>query len=203
MWVFEKITIFVTMNPCIAIIDSNTLAVMGLKEILWELFPDTEILCYGSIDSFFRDCNRNYLYYFVSARMLFENSDEFSMLRDKTIATSAGPLRSLEEAGYRVLDISLPETAIAAEILRLHRESGSELRPRRCDELSAREKDVLAEMVKGLMNKEIADKLNISTPTVIFHRNNICEKLGTRAIGRLTIYAVLEHIVELDEIMNI
>ena len=29
------------MNPCIAIIDSNTLAVMGLKEILWELFPDT------------------------------------------------------------------------------------------------------------------------------------------------------------------
>ena len=89
------------------------------------------------------------------------------------------------------------------EILRLHRESGSELRPSRCDELSAREKDVLAEMVKGLMNKEIADKLNISTPTVIFHRNNICEKLGTRAIGRLTIYAVLEHIVELDEIMNI
>ena len=150
-----------------------------------------------------RDSGRNYLYYFVSARMLFENSDEFSMLRDKTIASSAGPLRSLEEAGYRVLDISLPETAIAAEILRLHRESGSELRPRRCDELSAREKDVLAEMVKGLMNKEIADKLNISTPTVIFHRNNICEKLGTRAIGRLTIYAVLEHIVELDEIMNI
>ena len=191
------------MNPCIAIIDSNTLAVMGLKEILWELFPDTEILCYGSMDDFFHDCNRNYLYYFVSARMLFENSDEFSMLRDKTIASSAGPLRSLEEAGYRVLDISLPETAIAAEILRLHRESGSELRPRRCDELSAREKDVLAEMVKGLMNKEIADKLNISTPTVIFHRNNICEKLGTRAIGRLTIYGVLEHIVELDEIMNI
>ena len=43
------------MNPCIAIIDSNTLAVMGLKEILWELFPDTEILCYGNMDSFFRD----------------------------------------------------------------------------------------------------------------------------------------------------
>ena len=61
------------MNPCIAIIDSNNLAVMGLKEILWELFPETEILCYGSMDSFLRDCNRNYRYYFVRERMLFEN----------------------------------------------------------------------------------------------------------------------------------
>lgn len=188
------------MNPCIALIDSNTLALMALKEILWEVFPDTEIICYGSIDSFYRDCNRNYLYYFVSAQMLFANSDEFAMLRDKTIVTSTGPGKSFEEAGYRVLDISLPETAIAGEILRLHRESGSGTRSKSSTELSAREKDVLAGIVKGLMNKEIADLLCISTPTVIFHRNNICEKLGTRAIGRLTIYAVLEHIVDIDEI---
>ena len=66
--------------------------------------------------------------------------------------------------------------------------------------LSQREKEVLALLVKGYINKEIADKLNISLTTAIFHRNNISEKLKTRSLGRLTIYAVLNKIVALSEI---
>jgi DNA-binding NarL/FixJ family response regulator len=66
--------------------------------------------------------------------------------------------------------------------------------------LSQREQDVLRLMVKGHINKEIAQLLNISLTTVIFHRNNISEKLQTRSIGRLTIYAVLNNIVSLSEI---
>jgi DNA-binding CsgD family transcriptional regulator len=66
--------------------------------------------------------------------------------------------------------------------------------------LSARERDVLALLVKGRINKEIADELNISLATVIFHRNNIYEKLHSRSIGRLTIYAVLNNIVALSDI---
>jgi DNA-binding CsgD family transcriptional regulator len=66
--------------------------------------------------------------------------------------------------------------------------------------LSTREREVLALVVKGYINKEIADMLNISLATVIFHRNNISEKLHTRSIGRLTIYAVLNNIVPLSEL---
>ena len=55
-------------------------------------------------------------------------------------------------------------------------------------------------MVKGFINKEIASKLGISLPTVIFHRNNICLKLKTRSIGKMTVYAVLAGIVEINEI---
>ena len=66
--------------------------------------------------------------------------------------------------------------------------------------LSEREKDVLRLMIKGHINKEIAKELNISTATAIFHRNNICDKLGTRSIGKLTIYAVLSGIVSIKEI---
>ena len=66
--------------------------------------------------------------------------------------------------------------------------------------LSQREKDVLALTVKGYINKEIADTLNISTATVIFHRRNIAEKLGTRSIGRMTIYAVMNGIVDMHEL---
>ena len=68
------------------------------------------------------------------------------------------------------------------------------------NELSPREQEVLALMVKGLINKEIAEKLGVSLPTVIFHRNNISDKLQTRSIGRLTIYAVLNGIVAISDI---
>ena len=66
--------------------------------------------------------------------------------------------------------------------------------------MSSREKEVLKLMIKGLINKEIAEQLGISVTTVIFHRNNICEKLQTRSLGRLTIFAVLSGIIDINEI---
>ena len=67
-------------------------------------------------------------------------------------------------------------------------------------ELSAREIEVLALITKGLINKEIADKLNISLTTVITHRKNITEKLGIKSVSGLTIYAVMNGYVEADRI---
>jgi DNA-binding CsgD family transcriptional regulator len=72
--------------------------------------------------------------------------------------------------------------------------------PKQEELLSQREKDVLSLIVKGYINKEIADRLNISTPTVIFHRRNISEKLGSKSVGRLTIYAVMNGIVDVSEL---
>ena len=66
--------------------------------------------------------------------------------------------------------------------------------------MSEREKEVLVLIVKGLINKEIAERLSISVPTAIFHRNNICEKLQTRSIGKLTVYAVLSGLIDISEI---
>jgi len=55
-------------------------------------------------------------------------------------------------------------------------------------------------ITKGLINKEIADKLNISLTTVISHRKNITEKLGIKSVSGLTIYAVMHGYVEADRI---
>ena len=66
--------------------------------------------------------------------------------------------------------------------------------------LSAREIEVLVLITKGLINKEIADKLNISLTTVITHRNNITEKLGIKSVSGLTIYAVMNGYIEADRI---
>ncbi len=65
------------------------------------------------------------------------------------------------------------------------------------EKLSEREKDVLIQVVNGLSNKEIADKLNISTHTVISHRKNIVRKLNIHSTAGLTIYAIVNKMLEI------
>lgn len=66
--------------------------------------------------------------------------------------------------------------------------------------LSAREKDVLRLVATGLSNKEIADKLFISIHTVVTHRKNITDKLGIKSISGLTVYAIINGIIDSDSI---
>ena len=66
--------------------------------------------------------------------------------------------------------------------------------------LSSREIEVLVLIVRGLTNKEIADRLCISTTTVISHRKNIMEKLHMHSVSALTIYAVMNGYIEADRI---
>ena len=64
--------------------------------------------------------------------------------------------------------------------------------------LSERELDVLVQIVKGLSNKEIADVLCISTHTVITHRKNITRKLNIHSTAGLTIYAIVNKLINID-----
>ena len=66
------------------------------------------------------------------------------------------------------------------------------------EELSEREKDVLIQVVRGLSNKEIADVLCISQHTVISHRKNITRKLNIHSTAGLTIYAIVNKLVDLN-----
>ncbi len=66
------------------------------------------------------------------------------------------------------------------------------------EELSERERDVLIQIVKGLSNKEIADVLHISMHTVISHRKHITHKLNIHSSAGLTIYAIVNKLVDLN-----
>jgi len=68
------------------------------------------------------------------------------------------------------------------------------------EELSPREKSILKQVALGLTNKEIAEKTYISTHTVISHRKNITRKLGIKTVSGLTVYAILNKIIEMDDI---
>ena len=63
--------------------------------------------------------------------------------------------------------------------------------------LSDREKEVLVLVARGLLNKEIADKLNISVNTVITHRKNITRKTGIKTAPGLTVYAILGGLIDI------
>lgn len=66
--------------------------------------------------------------------------------------------------------------------------------------LSTREKEIVVCVVKGMTNREIADNLYLSTHTVITHRRNIARKLQIHSASALTIYAIVNKLVELSEI---
>lgn len=68
------------------------------------------------------------------------------------------------------------------------------------EQLSQREKEIIGCVVKGLTNKAIAEKLSISIHTVITHRRNISKKLQIHSSAGLTIYAIVNKIVELQDI---
>ena len=67
-------------------------------------------------------------------------------------------------------------------------------------ELSKREIDVLIAVAKGMMNKEIADQMNISIHTVISHRKNITRKTGIKSVSGLTVYALLNNLIDENEV---
>lgn len=195
------------MNPCFAIIDRNTLGSSKLRELLLKVFPGMEVFTYDTVDGFIRDSNRHFIHFFVSDLMLLSRTDEFEPLKGSTTVLSTyGTL--VAGSGYHILDISASEKDImtALKDLRENFRNGAcypDYARRKDGEealLSSRERAVLRLLAQGMTSKEIAGELGISLPTATFHRNNICSKLGTRSIPRLTLQALLLGLVGADEI---
>lgn len=69
--------------------------------------------------------------------------------------------------------------------------------------LSSREKEIVICVVRGMTNREIADRLYLSTHTVITHRRNIARKLQVHSASGLTVYAIVNKLIELNDIKNI
>ena len=66
-------------------------------------------------------------------------------------------------------------------------------------ELTARERDIVKAIARGLSNKEIADKLFISVHTVATHRRNICAKLNIHSASGMTLFAIIHGLISLEE----
>ena len=197
-------------RPKIVIIHPNSLCCLAMRTILIDIAPfvdmfrDVEMISYNTYEEFVADNPANAIHYFISEATLNDNAPFFRSIARRCIVLTEGMGAASEE--FRCIDIRQPEHELLKAFLMMqntaHHARGIEHHASQEDKelLSQREKDVLALLVKGYINKEIADMLNISTPTVIFHRRNISEKIGSRAIGRQTIYAVMNGIVDIKEL---
>ena len=193
------------MTPEIAIIEKNTLTALGLQTILEELIPQAIIRVFHSFEELIDDTPDMYAHYFVSISIYFEHTAFFIERRPKSIVLSAGEPQI--PVGVPMLNTLLPQEKLIKAFMEMrskgHEMTHHSVKPlphESANTLSAREIEVLVLVTKGLINKEIADKLNISLTTVISHRKNITEKLGIKSVSGLAIYAVMNGYIDADSI---
>ena len=148
-----------------------------------------------------------YAHYFVSLDIVLVNRAYFVERRRKTIVLTLSLTDSTQPSEFNTLCINQPEPQLVRQLLALEQHAhghGQNLPPTpqvlQQKILSDREIEVMALIVQGLINKEIADRLNIALSTVVTHRKNIMDKLGLRSVSALTIYAVMHGYVDINKI---
>ena len=187
-------------NKQIAIILSDTLRSIG-QSLLTDYFPPVEVCYFPNFEMLSSTGSDTYDYYFTDSDTLVLNADFFLPRRNKTALL----IDSTEEHGAlsstnRITLRSSQETIIEQLQQLFTSDSSSNTTTENNKDLSSREVDVLQLIVKGITNKEIADKLNISLNTVLTHRKNITAKLGIKTVSGLTFYAIMNGIISGDDI---
>lgn len=185
-----------------AIVDSNILAALGLQQILTDLLPVGEARTFISFDELQAADKGQFAHYFVASRIYFEHTAFFREQARRSIVLVNG---DLQISGVPTLNVCQTEKALVKSILALHRMGHPNhhmpMPPSSTESLlSAREVEVAILLAKGLINKEIADRLSISVTTAITHRKNIMEKLRARSLADIIIYVVMNGLVDVGEL---
>ena len=128
----------------------------------------------------------------------------FQLAKEYPHLVSIALLTSYIDPSYQkpyngVIEINDSRAKIITKMNQLAQSNERQERPEDV-ELSKREIDVLVAVAKGLMNKEIADQMNISIHTVISHRKNITKKTGIKSVSGLTVYALLNNLIDETEV---
>ena len=194
-------------RPKVAVIDPNTLAAIGLKQLLQNVIPIMAVDTYGSFAELEANHPEAYAHYFVAMNIVLENRQFFSAQRQKTIVLTLSLDTTSQLNEFNSLCINVPESQLVRSMLMLQQgahPNGHNLPPMpqvlRQKILTDREIEVMSLIVQGYINKEIADKLNIGLATVVTHRKNIMDKLGMKSVSALTIYAVTHGYVDINKI---
>ena len=188
-----------------AIIDPNTLAVLGLKSILQQVMPIITVDTFGSFSELESNNPEEYVHYFAAMNIVIENRQFFLEHRRRTIVLTMTINSQMTD--FHCICINVPERELIRSILALQKRAhpnGKNIPPLPSilneKVLTDRELEVLSLIVQGYINKEIADKLCIGLTTVITHRKNIMDKLGMKSVSALTIYAVMHGYVDINKI---
>lgn len=186
----------------IAVILENTLQQEGLRSILDTYFSPLKISFYNSLQELYETEHDSFDYYFTTSDLFAFNIDFFLPRKSKTIILlnncQQKRISSTNYINYISTDNSIEEIIDQLQNLLANDNCSSQGEGNK--NLSVREIDVLQLIVKGIINKEIADKLSISLNTVLTHRKNITAKLGIKTVSGLTFYAIMNGYISADDI---
>lgn len=185
------------MKPAIAVITPNILTGLGLRTILEKVGPPAEIAVFDDFDDLAAGEPDRFFHYFAAMQIFVRHRAFFLERSHKTILLGRGVRSPL--APLRQIDIFGGEERIIRDLLRLRSEAPRSDHalprpdtavPAAGEPLSPRETEVLALIARGLLNKQIADRLGIGLTTVISHRRNIMQKLGVKSVAGAVIHAL-------------
>lgn len=190
------------MPPKFAIVDNNVLTCIGLADLLEIIMPGISIRTFLSVEDFLKADPASFAHMFVSAQLYIQHANFFREQKPRPIVLTNGD--SMPQLTNAItLNVCQSETGLIKDIMSMHKqkhrtEHDSEEPTKPI--LSTREMEVLVLIVKGLINKEIAEELSIGLTTVISHRKNIMDKLGIRTVSGLTVYALLNGYVQIGDL---
>ncbi|MBR1889966.1 MAG: helix-turn-helix transcriptional regulator [Alloprevotella sp.] len=196
----------------IAIVSHNALVGIGLQALFLRIVPQGSFFIFSSTEEMLAQHPKpDFLHYFIDSRALLEQVTFYKSVQQRTFVLVQGDTSGQLPDGFRQIDMQVPESEFVKHLL-VRMQQGHQQIPNARQKgimppkdetkspLTEREKEVLRLIVKGYLNKEIADKLNVELTTIITHRKNLTQKLGTKSIGALTIFAVMHNIVRVEEI---
>jgi DNA-binding CsgD family transcriptional regulator len=185
------------------IISKSPVIGKGLREVISSNFK-TDVLFYSCFENFSDSFKHEHLNcaLFVDSQII-DSAEVAKFLQSNKdliifqLVNSSQVKNSERDFVKTSLDISACEEDIINNLKSvLIEQYSSEV----SNELSSRETDVLRLVAQGYSNKEIADKLFITVYTVMSHRKKITEKLGIKSISGLTVYSIMNNIIDTDNI---
>ncbi|MCD4710605.1 MAG: response regulator transcription factor [Bacteroidales bacterium] len=141
----------------------------------------------------------------------FDRSVDLFMLKpellDKTILleepqtenlTGKGPVQDVHAS----IHLMEKKETLIRKIRELLNHQGDPYAENHSVDLSPRETTIVRLVSLGLTNRQIAEKLFLSAHTVMTHRKNISSKLGIKSVSGLTIYAIVNNIITIEEVTS-
>jgi len=159
---------------------------------------------FSDANSFQQFAHKQHIEFLVISQSLFDHSSQLfvsrSDLLEKTILIKERSERETEVQNSILL--TEEKEVIINKIKGLTALHGASDSAKFSGELTQRERTIVRMVSMGLTNKSIAKNLFLSTHTVTTHRKNISNKLGIKSVSGLTVYAIVNNIITIEEVSS-
>jgi DNA-binding NarL/FixJ family response regulator len=195
----------------ILVIDSY-LVRKGVASILNHIQGARVVKEFDAADPFGKYCESQGVEFLIISQALFDQLVDLFLSRsdllEKTIIMKDGPgsenkrTADMQDETHAYIHLLEGKEEIRAKIVNLLSHHHSGFTTALSAELTQRERTIVRLVSMGMTNRQIAEELFLSTHTVTTHRKNISNKLGIKSVSGLTVYAIVNNIITIEEVSS-